>query len=52
MAGQGAAEQEGEAVLGLLEEALLEAPEEDKPKVVAALREKTDQGQYPENLWE
>ena len=25
---------------------------EDKPKVVAALREKTDQGQYPENLWE
>lgn len=25
---------------------------EDKPKVVAALRDKTEQGLYPENLWE
>ena len=24
---------------------------EDKPAVVAALREKTEQGLYPENLW-
>ena len=24
---------------------------EDKPSVVAALREKTEQGLYPENLW-